>query len=71
MMSKDFMPKVIVLEKTFDAFRSAGASAAGQAIFGAFLLLGLGFSPAQAETNILIPSGSFYKFHPFPIRKEY
>ena len=57
MMSKDFMPKafmpkVFVLEKTFNAFRSTGASAAGQAIFGAFLLLGLGFSPAQAETNI-------------------
>lgn len=51
-MPKDFMPKVFVLEKTFNAFRSTGASAAGQAIFGAFLLLGLGFSPAQAETNI-------------------
>jgi len=43
MMSKDFMPKafmpkVFVLEKTFNSFRSTGASAAGQAIFGAFFI---------------------------------
>ena len=51
-MLERFMPENLMLKKTFNLFTPAGFGAIGRAAFGVFLLLGLGFSPAQAETNI-------------------
>ena len=51
-MLERFMPENLMLKKTFNLFAPTGFGAIWRAAFGVFLLLGLGFSPAQAETNI-------------------